>query len=148
MRNGGQVAAAAGLLCLCADLAFAMVPLPECMGSNLAPEEAEYIEYSPAWAQGGFVYYQLTSRASDRTTFVLDDCTGGRRLTMQPAGWSAPDFETRSAGQVRLHDTIATALESAKGYSMEQIRALARGAGARASLAAAKYESCACKVRG
>ncbi len=125
-----------------AGAAQAMVPVPECTASG-AEAKAGVTDYSTAWHGGGFVLYQVWS---DRARLYLDDCVNARRLVMTPP--KSRDTARAIDNEQAVYLAVRSALDATEAYTMAQIGAVARKAGARTALAAARYESCACDLYG
>jgi hypothetical protein len=124
---------------LVAGQAQALTPIPECVPDG-AERAAGVSEYSVSWHGNGFALY---SQWSDDYQLVLDDCEGQRRLLM-----TAPklgNVNDTAIAQDLMFNAVFAALESRQRYTMGQIQAIARKAGAKTTLGAAGYVSCACE---
>lgn len=120
-----------------AGQAGAEVYMPEC-------SDADVGVYDVAWHADGFVFYGGGSYDDGETLLVLEDCPRQRRLTMRIV---ETDDVDRPKG-ARLFETVERAVRSPQGYTMGQIEAMARQAGARTKLGAATQVSCACRKYG
>jgi hypothetical protein len=123
---------------LVAGQAQALTPIPECVPEG--PERAAGVsEYTVSWHGNGFVFY--TSWDEDYR-LILDDCKGQRRLVM-----TAPkrgDVNDRAIAQDAMYAAVSAALESKQRYTLRQIQAIAREAGAKTRVDRAGYVSCGC----
>jgi hypothetical protein len=117
--------------------AGAEVYMPECGDPGVGV-------YDVAWHEGGFVFYAGGRYDDGETLLVVDDCPRQRRLTMQIFDKDNIDRPKGSA----LFDAVDAAVRSKQRYTMGQIEAIARAAGARTTRGAAAYVSCACEKYG
>ena len=120
-----------------AGQAGAEVYMPECSDAGVGV-------YDVAWHGGGFVFYAGGSYDDGETLVVVEDCPGQRRLTMRIV--EAGDLDRPKGGA--LFDAVDRAVRSKQGYTMGQIQAIGRDAGARTKLGAAADVSCACRLYG
>jgi hypothetical protein len=118
--------------------ALALTPIPECTPVG-AERDAGVGEYTVAWHGGGFVLYASWDA---QYRLFLDDCKGQRRLEMQSAKKTDPT--DNAMAQDALYSAVSAALESKQRYTMRQIQAIAREAGAKTRMGKADYVSCGC----
>lgn len=118
--------------------AAALTPLPECTPEG-AERAAGIYDYSVQWHGGGFVLYPAWD---EEYRLILDDCKGQRRLIMQSVKLADPN--DNAMAQTVLFDAVIGALESRQRYTMGQIQAIAREAGAKTRMGKAPYVSCGC----
>ena len=115
----------------------AEVYMPECSDAGVGV-------YDVAWHGGGFVFYAAGRYDDGETLLFVEDCPGQRRLTMRIV--EAGDLDRPRGGA--LFDAVDRAVRSKQGYTMGQIQAIGRDAGARTKLGAADDVSCACRLYG
>jgi len=127
---------------LCAGPAQAFSPAAECLPEG-AERQAGVHEYDVHWHGGGFVFYVTWHEGAG---LFLDDCKGQRRLVMRSAEGDGP-YATYEA-QRALMDVVLASLESKQRYTMGQISAVAREAGAKTKMGKADYVSCGCDLYG
>ncbi len=120
-----------------AGQAGAEVYMPEC-------SDADVGVYDVTWHADGFVFYGGGRYDAGETLLVLEDCPRAQRLTMQIV---ETDDIDRPKG-AKLFETVEKAVMSRQAYSMGQIEAMARQAGARTKQGAATDVSCACRKYG
>jgi hypothetical protein len=121
--------------------AQALTPLPECSATG-AERAAGIGEYSTRWHGNGFVLYPNWVADSGDYQLILDDCKGQRRLVMTSVKLDDPN--ANADAERKMDDAVQAALDSKQRYSMGQIQAIAREAGAKAKLGKATWQSCAC----
>lgn len=126
-----QALAITSALALAAPAGAEDVYMPECGDPDIGL-------YDVAWHQGGFVFYGAGRHDAGETLLVIEDCPRQRRLTMQVF-----DKGNTSKGAA-LFDTVDAAVRSKRRYTMGQIQAIAREAGAKTKLGQATSVSCAC----
>jgi hypothetical protein len=123
---------------LAAGRVQALTPLPECTPDG--DERAAGIgDYSVQWHGAGFALYPAWD---EDYRLILDDCKGQRRLVMQSVRKDDPN--DNAMAQMAMSDAVLAALESNQRYTMGQIQAIARQAGAKTRMGKAEYVSCAC----
>jgi hypothetical protein len=125
--------------------AQALTPLPECSATG-AERAAGIGEYSTRWHGNGFVLYPNWVADSGDYQLILDNCQGQRRLIMTSVRLDDPN--ANADAERRMDDEVMAALESKQRYTMGQIAAFAREAGAKIKLGKASYVSCACVLYG
>ena len=130
------------LAILGAAQAQAFSPEAECMPDG-AERAAGVSEYDVRWSGNGFVLYSVFG---DEFWLILDDCAGQRRLKMVVA--KKDTIRADLAARDRLWDAVDAALESRQQYTMGQIQAIGRDAGAKTRLVKADYVSCGCERYG
>lgn len=113
------------------------VYMPEC-------GDADVGLYDVTWHADGFVFYGGGRYDDGETLLVLEDCPRQRRLTMRIVEKGDID---RPKGE-KLFETVEKAVTSRQAYTMGQIEAMARQAGASTKLGAATHVSCACEKYG
>ena len=133
MKQALAIIATLGL----AGSAGAEVYMPECSDPGVGV-------YDVAWHQGGFVFYGGGQYDEGETMLVVDDCPRQLRLTMQI--FEKGDIDRPKGGA--LFEAVDAAVRSKQRYTMGQIEAIARAAGARTKRGAATYVSCACEKYG
>jgi hypothetical protein len=111
--------------------------MPECSDPGVGV-------YDVAWHGGGYVFFAGGRYDDGETLLVLDDCAKQRRLTMQVFD----DVNTDRPKGAALFDTVDRAVRSKQAYTMRQIEAIARKAGAKTVLGAASFRSCGCEKYG
>lgn len=111
--------------------------MPECSDPDIG-------FYDVVWHQGGFVFYGGGRYDDGETLLVIDDCPRQRRLTMQVFDKGDIDGPKGSA----LFDAVDAAVRSKQRYTLGQIQAIAKAAGARTTLGKAASVSCACEKYG
>lgn len=111
--------------------------MPECSDPDVGV-------YDVAWHRDGFVFYGGGRYDDGETLLVLEDCKGQRRLTMRIVEKDSFDRPEGSA----LFDAVDKAVRSKQRYTMRQIEAIGKAAGARTRLGAADSVSCACAKYG
>jgi hypothetical protein len=126
---------------LTAGQAQALTPLPEC--SATGDERAAGIgEYSTRWHGNGFVLYPSWFEGTGDYRLILDDCNNQRRLVMTSVKLDDPN--ANADAERKMDEAVTAAMESKQRYTMGQIQAIAREAGAKTKLGKATYISCAC----
>jgi hypothetical protein len=126
---------------LVAGQAMALTPLPECMPEG-AERAAGIGEYSTRWHGNGFVLYPNWVSETGEYRLILDDCKGQRRLIMTSVKLDDPN--ANADAERKMDDAVQGAVESKQRYTMRQIQAIAREAGAKTKLGTATYVSCGC----
>jgi hypothetical protein len=121
--------------------AQALTPLPECSPAG-AERAAGIGEYSTRWHGNGFALYPSWVSETGEYRLILDDCKGQRRLVMTSVKLDDPN--ANADAERKMDDAVQAALESKQRYTMGQIQAIAREAGAKTKLGRATYQSCAC----
>jgi hypothetical protein len=111
--------------------------MPECSDAGVGV-------YDVAWHGGGFVFYAGAAMTTARPAGLSRIAPGQRRLTMRIV--EAGDLDRPRGGA--LFDAVDRAVRSKQGYTMGQIQAIGRDAGARTKLGAADDVSCACRLYG
>lgn len=117
--------------------------------AELPPQEchdAGFGGYDVLWHDGGFVLYP-GRYSHDDYRLVLEDCAGNRALTIVRA-YDKPALQDNWDDSEALHAAIDAALTSKRAYTMAQIGDIARKHGAKATIGAMGYESCACEKYG
>jgi hypothetical protein len=130
---------AAAIIALLASAmsAGAEVYMPECGDPGVGV-------YDVAWHGGGYVFFAGGQYDAGETLLVLDDCPKQRRLTMQIFDDDKIDKPRGGA----LFDAVDKAVRSQQSYTMRQIEAIARKAGAKTVFGPASFTSCACEKYG
>jgi hypothetical protein len=121
--------------------AQALTPLPECISTG-AERAAGIGEYSTRWHGNGFALYPHWVSETGEYRLILDDCKGQRRLVMTSVRLDDPN--ANADAERKMDEAVQAALDSKQRYSMGQIQAIARQAGAKTRLGKATYQSCAC----
>ncbi|MCU0829769.1 MAG: hypothetical protein MUE52_20915 [Tabrizicola sp.] len=124
-----------------AGQAMALTPLPECVPEG-AERAAGIGEYSTRWHGNGFVLYPSWAADTGEYRLILDDCKGERRLVMTSVKLDDPN--ANADAERKLDEAVQAALVSKQRYSMGQVQAIARDAGAKTKLGKATYVSCGC----
>jgi hypothetical protein len=125
--------------------AQALTPLPECSATG-AERAAGIGEYSTRWHGNGFVLYPNWVADTGDYQLILDDCNGHRRLVMTSVKLDDPN--ANADAERKMDDAVQVAMESKQRYSMGQIQAIAREAGAKTKMGRATYVSCGCGLWG
>lgn len=130
---------------LAAGQAHALEPLPECTTSG-AERAAGVNDYSTRWHGNGFVLYPSWFEGTGDYRLILDDCKRQRRLVITSVKLDDPN--ANADAERKMDDAVTAAVESQQRYTMGQIQAIAREAGAKTMLGRATYVSCGCERYG
>jgi hypothetical protein len=124
---------------LAAGQAAAELPPQECHDEGVGG-------YDIIWHNGGFVLYPGRYTHEDYR-LTLEDCPGDRALQIVLL-YQGDDLVEKWDRDEVLIAAVEKALQSQQRYTLGQIAAIARDAGARTKITTLPYESCACATYG
>jgi hypothetical protein len=120
-------------------------PLPRCELRSLSSEEAAFSGYDYVMFGDGFAYYERRALDGTRWEYILEHCPTRDRLTV------GIDWQGAGEDQQRINDVtgpLHEAITSDRRYTLQDLRDIARAAGAEASVDRTQGTSCVCADMG